>query len=702
MAKKSMVIVESPAKAKTISKFLGKSYSVVSSMGHIIDLPAKKLGIEVENDYKVALGVIPGKKKLLADLKKMAKGMDVIYFATDPDREGEAIGWNLKEWLKLKDQEIFRVEFHEITKGAIDAAFKSPRQFDEDKIKAQQTRRVLDRLVGYFLSPLLWRKVTRGLSAGRVQSVALRLIVDREREIQAFVPKEYWSIEADLKKKEAQSKEDKRAFKASLDRIGSQKIELLTEADTSKVVADLKGRDFTVSGVEKSIKNRNPLPPFITSSLQQDSFNKLRYSPVKTMFIAQQLYEGIELGEEGPVGLITYMRTDSTQVAKSAIAEVREYIKSEFGGGYLPDEPRVYKSKKSAQEAHEAIRPTSVARAPKDVASFLTPEQAKLYELIWKRFVASQMNPSQIELTQVVIKSDKYLFKATGSTIVFNGFTTLYKTEEEETEEEEKKNILPLLKEGDGIEVLQVLPSQHFTKPPGRFSEASLIKALEEDGVGRPSTFAPTISTIVTRDYVRREKGYLMPTDLGTKVSELLVSYFPQVMDITFTAHMEEELDMVEDGKANGISILNEFYAPFKEKLDFASKDIVKEIIYSDEKCELCGKPMVVKWGRKGKFLSCSDYPTCKSSKSISSGVKCPAPDCGGDLILRRSYRGRSFYGCSKYPKCHFTSRDLPDEAAPQAANPSVPPSGAANPSVPPSGAADPSVPPSGAEPVTN
>ncbi|MFH0940636.1 MAG: type I DNA topoisomerase [Candidatus Omnitrophota bacterium] len=668
MAKKSMVIVESPAKAKTISKFLGKSYSVVSSMGHIIDLPQKKLGIEVESDYKMNLGVIPGKKKLLTDLKKMAKGMDVIYFATDPDREGEAIGWNLKEWLKLKDQEIFRVEFHEITKSAIDAAFKSPRQFDEDKIKAQQARRVLDRLVGYFLSPLLWRKVTRGLSAGRVQSVALRLVVDREREIQAFVPKEYWSIEADLKKKEALSKEDKKVFEASLDKIDSEKIELLRETDASKVLADLKGKNFTVSSVEKSIKNRNPLPPFITSSLQQDSFNKLRFSPVKTMIIAQQLYEGIELGEEGPVGLITYMRTDSTQVAQSAIAEVREYIKAGFGGDYLPETPRVYKSKKSAQEAHEAIRPTSVVRAPKDIASYLTAEQAKLYELIWKRFVASQMNPAQMELTQVVIKSDKYLFKAIGSTVVFNGFTALYKTEDEEDSDEEKKNVLPSLKEGDHLDLLKVLPFQHFTKPPGRYSEASLIKALEEDGVGRPSTYAPTISTIVNRDYVRREKGYLMPTDLGTKVSELLVKYFPQVMDITFTAHMEEELDMVEDGKANGISILNEFYAPFKEKLDFAASDIVKEVIYSDEKCELCGKPMVVKWGRKGKFLSCSDYPACKSSKSISSGVKCPAPECGGDLILRRSYRGRSFYGCSNYPKCCFTSRDLPtDEIKPEA-----------------------------------
>jgi DNA topoisomerase-1 len=659
MPEKSLVIVESPAKARTISKFLGDTYSVVPSMGHIIDLPQKKLGIEVEKDYKADFVVIPGKKKLLTELRRAAKAADSIYFATDPDREGEAIGWNLRERLGIKKQKVYRVEFHEITKGAIEAAFKAPRDFDEDKIKAQQARRILDRLVGYFLSPLLWRKVTRGLSAGRVQSVALRLVVDREREIQAFKSQEYWSVEAELSKKTATTKEEKKQFGATLEKIDNEKFTILSAAQASGVVDDIKDNDLTVSSSEKNIKNRNPLPPFITSSLQQDSFNKLRYSAMKTMFIAQQLYEGIELGEEGPVGLITYMRTDSTQVAQTALNEVRSFIAKEYGKEYLPESPRIYKSKKSAQEAHEAIRPTMVARAPKEIQQYLSPEQFKLYDLIWKRFVASQMNPAQLEMTSAVLKVLKYSFKATGTSIAFPGFMALYKTEEE-AEEEGKKNILPPLHPGDLLSVVKLSPEQHFTKPPSRYSEGSLIKALEEDGIGRPSTYAPTISTIVTRDYVRREKGYLMPTELGIKVSELLVQYFPQVMDITFTAHMEEELDMVEDGTANWVNILNEFYAPFKEKLDVASKEIKKEVIFSDEVCSVCGKPMVIKWGRKGKFLSCSDYPTCKNSKSISSGVKCPEAQCGGDLILRRSYRGRSFYGCSNYPKCHFTSRDLP------------------------------------------
>ena len=659
MSEKAIVIVESPAKAKTISKFLGRDFSVVSSMGHIVDLPQKKLGVEIENDYKAEYVIIPGKKKLLTELKKIAKTADAIYFATDPDREGEAIGWNLKEWMKLKDQKVYRVEFHEITKSAITSAFHSPRSFDEDKIKAQQARRILDRIVGYFLSPLLWKKVTRGLSAGRVQSAALRLIVEREKEIQAFHPQEYWSIEAELKKKEGSAK-DKKIFKAALEKIDDQKAQISTEEESKKILTELEGRDFRVESIEKSIRSRSSLAPFITSTLQQDAFNKLHYSAVKTMFVAQQLYEGIEIGQEGPVGLITYMRTDSTQVAQSALADVRQFIGSKFGAAYLPESPRTFKAKKLAQEAHEAIRPTDVLRTPESLQPYLTPEQLKLYELIWKRFVASQMNPSQMEQTSVVIRVGRFSFKATGSRVVFDGFTTLYKSDEEQ--EEEGKKELPELSKEELLHVLKLVPGQHFTKPPARYSEGSLIKALEEDGVGRPSTYAPIISTLVSRDYVRREKGYLLPTDLGIKVSELLVSYFPQVMDITFTAHMEEELDMIEEGKINWVNILNEFYAPFKEKLDFAAKDIKKEIIYSDEICEKCGKPMVIKWGRKGKFLSCSDYPTCKHSKSISSGVKCPAPGCGGDLILRRSYRGRSFYGCSHYPKCTYTARELPTD----------------------------------------
>jgi len=663
---KALVIVESPAKAKTISKFLGKQFSVVSSMGHIVDLPQKKLGIEVENNYKADLVVIPGKKKLLGDLRKLAKDSESVYFATDPDREGEAIGWNLKEWLKLKDQNILRVEFHEITKSAIESAFNSPRKFDEDKIKAQQARRILDRLVGYFLSPLLWRKVTRGLSAGRVQSVALRLIVDREKQIQAFVPQEYWSIDAIFKKKNADNKEDKKHFTALLDKIDNIKAEILKQKDAENITAELKGKDFTVSSIEKSIRNKNPQAPFITSSLQQDAFNKLRFSPTKTMFVAQGLYEGIELGEEGPVGLITYMRTDSTNIAQSALNEVRQHIATEFGKDYLPESARVYKSRKLAQEAHEAIRPTQVSRKPADVAKYLTPEQLKLYELIYKRFVASQMNPAQVELTQAGISCGKYLFKATGSRVVFDGFMAVYKTEEEIEDEAASKNALSVLSQGELLDLVDLNNVQHFTKPPARYSEASLIKALEEDGVGRPSTYAPIISTIVSRDYVRREKGYLMPTDLGTKVSEMLVEYFPQIMDITFTAHMEDELDMVEEGQVDWVNILQEFYNPFKEKLDYASANIKKEVIYSDQMCDVCGKPMIIKWGRKGKFLSCSDYPTCKNAKSISSGVKCPEPGCGGDLILRRSYRGRSFYGCSNYPKCRFTSRELPNSEGPK------------------------------------
>lgn len=665
MPEKAVVIVESPAKARTIAKFLGKGFSVVSSMGHIVDLPQKKLGVEVENGYKTEYVIIPGKKKLLTELKKTAKDADSIYFATDPDREGEAIGWNLKEWMKLKGQKVYRVEFHEITKNAITEAFRTPRSFDEDKIKAQQARRILDRIVGYFLSPLLWKKVTRGLSAGRVQSAALRLIVEREREIQAFVPKEYWSIEADLRKKEG-GEAERKVFQASLEKIDNEKArDLASKEESDRVLEGLRGKDFVVESVERSSRSRSSLAPFITSTLQQDAFNKLRFSTVKTMLLAQQLYEGIEAGEEGPVGLITYMRTDSTQVAETAIKEVREFIKDKYGKAYLPEAPRVFKSKKTAQEAHEAIRPTSAKRTPEEMQKYLSPDQLKLYELIWKRFVSSQMNPAQIEQTSAFIKAGNCLFKANGSRVVFDGFSVLYKTEEEQEEEAAKE--LPPLSQGEGLELLKLVPSQHFTKPPARYSEGSLVKALEEDGVGRPSTYAPIISTLVSRDYARREKGYLMPTDLGMKVSDLLVGYFPQIMDISFTAHMEEELDMIEEGKIDWVNILNEFYAPFKEKLDFASKDIKKEIIYSDEICEKCGKPMVIKWGRKGKFLSCSGYPACKQSKSISSGVKCPAPGCGGDLILRRSYKGRSFYGCSNYPKCTFTSKDLPEQDDKQA-----------------------------------
>ncbi|MDD5005164.1 MAG: type I DNA topoisomerase [Candidatus Omnitrophica bacterium] len=657
--KKNLVIVESPAKAKTISKFLDPKFVVVSCMGHIIDLPQKELGIQIEDNFKADYVVIPKKQKLLTQLKKDAKDKEKIYFATDPDREGEAIGWNLKEKLKTKDKQSLRVVFHEITKGAIEEAFKTPRDFDVNKIQAQQARRILDRIVGYFLSPLLWRKVSRGLSAGRVQSVALRLIVEREREIQKFVADEFWKITAELNKKEAKTKQDKLNFFARLDKQNDKKIEIKNKKDADDITEKIKNNSFTVKDIQIQKKKKNPPAPFITSSLQQESFNKLGFSTTKTMVLAQGLYEGIELGEEGSVGLITYMRTDSTHIAQVAIEELRKFISGKYGKEYLPEKPNVYKSRALAQEAHEAIRPTSCFREPQSIKQYLSPEQYKLYELIWKRAVASQMNPALYEFTLVDIQAGEFLFKASGFDVLFKGYGTLYALEIDE--EEEEKTSLPELTIGENLNLVNLTPSQHFTKPPARFSEGSLVKALEEDGVGRPSTYAPVIQTIISRDYVRRLKGYLFPTELGFKVSDLLVEYFPKIMNIEFTARMEEELDRVEDGSYNWINVLNEFYHPFKESIDFAKKTIKKEVVFSDQKCEKCGKQMVVKWGRRGKFLSCSDYPRCKFSKSITTGKICPEPNCGGELIERRSSKGKIFYGCSNFPKCRFTSSKLPE-----------------------------------------
>ena len=654
---KNLVIVESPAKAKTISKFLGKEFEIVSCMGHIIDLPQKKLGIDVENNYKADYVVIPKKKKLLTELRKKSKGKEKVYFATDPDREGEAIGWNLKEKLKVEEEQSLRVEFHEITERAIKESFVNPREFNKNRIQAQQARRILDRIVGYFLSPLLWKKISRGLSAGRVQSVALKLIVEREREIQKFIPEEFWKVTVELNKKEQNTEQDKINFTARLDKNNNKKLEIKTQEEADALTEGLKKSDFLVNDISLQKKNKSSPAPFITSSLQQDSFNKLGFSATKTMFVAQQLYEGVELGQEGAVGLITYMRTDSTQMAQVAIKELRDYISKEIGKEYLPEKPHVYKSRKMAQEAHEAIRPTDFYREPQKIQNFLSPDQFKLYELIWKRAVASQMKYALYEVMSVEIKAGDFILKASGSKVIFDGFGKLYGIEDAEEEKEK----LPPLSKGDLLNLVNVLPSQHFTKPPGRYSEGSLVKALEEDGVGRPSTYAPVINTITSRDYVRREKGYLHPTELGFKVNDLLVEYFPKIIDIEFTARMEEELDKVEEGNYNWINILNEFYQPFKESLEHAKNTIVKEVIYSEEKCETCGKQMVVKWGRKGRFLSCSDYPRCKFSKSITSGKKCPEPDCGGDLIERRSGKGRTFFGCSNFPKCRFTSSKLPE-----------------------------------------
>jgi len=656
MKKKGLVIVESPTKAKTIGKILGDSFTVVSSMGHIIDLPQKKLGIEMENNFEPEYVTIPGRQKVLAELKKGAKGKETVYVATDPDREGEAIGWQIKERI-LKKANILRVTFHEITPAAVKEAFNHPREFDTKMVEAQVGRRILDRIMGYFLSPLLWKKIARGLSAGRVQSVALRLIIEREREIQKFVSQEYWEIEAELTKGESK-------FSAKLDKADAEKVEIKNKEEADRLSEDIKTKQFVVGEIKKSEKRRNPDAPFITSTMQQEAFNKLRFNANKTMSVAQALYEGIDIGQDNPVGLITYMRTDSPRVAPEAIKEVRDYIRLSFGKEYLPEAPNVYKVKKLAQEAHEAIRPTFVSRHPDGLKNFLTPDQLKLYGLIYNRFVASQIKPAVYAVTSVVIEAGKYQFNASGSTITFNGFMAVYaKTEEEDEEEKDKakKNIIPVLEKGEILQLLNLLPSQHFTKPPPRYSDSSLIKALEEDGIGRPSTYAPIMYTLILRDYVRRIKGYLNPTELGFKVCDLLVEYFPKIIDVNFTAAMEEELDQIEEGSANRLKVLQDFYTPFKVSLDFAQANIKKEVITTDEVCDKCGKPMIVKWGRRGKFLSCSDFPTCKNSKSITSGVKCPQAGCGGELIERRSVRG-FFYGCSNFPKCTFTSRTLPED----------------------------------------
>ncbi|MBL7196514.1 MAG: type I DNA topoisomerase [Candidatus Omnitrophica bacterium] len=654
---KNLVIVESPAKAKTISKFLDPNFTVIFCMGHIIDLPKKELGVQIKDSFKAEYVVIPGKKKLLSELKKKSKDKDKIYFATDPDREGEAIGWNLKEKLNIKDGKYLRVVFHEITKRAIQEAFNDPKDFDISKIQAQQARRILDRIVGYFLSPLLWRKISRGLSAGRVQSIALRLIAEREKEIQKFVPEESWRITAELKKKEPKLKSEEKSFFAQLEKQKDKKIIIKNKEETDRITEKVKNYNFQVKEIQVQKKKKNPSPPFITSSLQQESFNKLGYSTTKTMVLAQGLYEGIELGEEGSVGLITYMRTDSTRIAQIAIKELREFISDKYGKEYLPDKPNVYKSKAMAQEAHEAIRPTGPFREPQKIKQYLSSDQYRLYELIWKRAITSQMNPALYEFTSVDIQSGEFLFRASGSKILFKGFGILYSL----NEDVEEKSYLPKLSASEELNLLNIVPSQHFTKSPARYSEGSLVKALEENGVGRPSTYAPVIQTIISRDYVRRTKGYLFPTELGFKVNDLLVEYFPIIMNIEFTARMEEKLDRVESGTYNWISVLDEFYNPFKERVDFARKTIKKEVVFSDQVCDKCGKTMVVKWGRRGKFLSCSDYPRCKYSKSITTGKICPEPNCGGELIERRSSKGKIFYGCLNFPKCRFTSSKLPE-----------------------------------------
>lgn len=654
-ADKPLVIVESPAKIKTISKILGNRYTVMSSMGHLIDLPKSTLGVEIDKDFKPSFIVLREKQKILSQLKKEAKTKKEIYLATDPDREGEAIGWNIANEIG-EGKKVYRVTFQEITKDAVLKAFEHPREFDLKKIDAQVARRILDRIVGYKISPILWKKVGSRLSAGRVQSVALRLIVDREREIKNFVPQEYWEISVDLKKHEAAV-----VLPADLEKINNEKFELKDKEAADKVAEEIRVEAFCISDITRKEVRRKPAPPFITSTLQQEAFNKLGFNATRTMKVAQELYEGVELGADEPVGLITYMRTDSVNISQEALTKVREYIQGKFGDQYLPETPNVYKSKKSAQEAHEAIRPSSVSRKPEDIKEYLEPDQYKLYQLIWNRFVSCQMTPAVFENTKLDIKAGKFQFGASGSTLKFDGFLVL-KTENPDAES--KMDFSPFAK-GDALKLVDVKPSQHFTKPPPRYSDASLVKALEEDGIGRPSTYASIIQTIVYRNYVAREKGYFNATELGMLICDLLVEYFSRIMDVGFTAKMEESLDLVEEGDLNYVKLLKEFYGPFEKDLHHAAKTMEKSQTFIDKKCPECGRQMVEKWGRKGKFLSCSGFPQCKFAQPITSGVKCPNPGCGGELVRRKSRMGRFFYGCSNYPKCTFTDNKLPETSAP-------------------------------------
>ncbi|HEV8640279.1 MAG TPA: type I DNA topoisomerase [Methylomirabilota bacterium] len=697
---KSLVVVESPTKVKTIQKYLDSRYVVKACMGHVRDLPKSNLGVDPKRGFKPKYVVMPGKKKVLDELKKAAEKADALYVATDPDREGEAIGWHLAQELPFDKKKVYRVAFNEITERAVKAAFQNPGKIDLKKVDAQQARRVLDRLVGYSLSPLLWEKVQRGLSAGRVQSVAVRLIVDREREIQAFRPEEYWSLHARLRAKRPPE------FVATLKEVAGEKASLPSEETTRTLMASLEGARFTVRSVTRGERRRNPAPPFITSTLQQEAGRKLGFSAKKTMTVAQQLYEGIDVGDDGPVGLITYMRTDAVRVAREAQEEARGWVTARLGREYVPETPPVYRSRGSAQEAHEAIRPSDVAREPKLVARFLTRDQQALYRLIWERFLASQMTPAVYDTVSADIEAGRCLFRAQGQTLKFKGFMAVYveSREDEAVSEEDAESVVPPLEEGEVLALLGLDPKQHFTQPPPRYTEASLIKSLEELGIGRPSTYAQILSTIVNeRGYVRRERRTLFATELGIEVTDLLQGFFADIMNVEFTAQMEGELDRVEEGERKWVDTVQKFYGPFKRDLAEAKKNMrnVKKgeetgedcpecsqpllerrgrfgkfiacSAYPDcrytrdlngggraedeptnELCPACGKPMVVKHGRYGKFIACSGYPECKTTKPVTLGIACPQPGCAGELVERRSRRGRTFYGCSAYPTCKF------------------------------------------------
>jgi DNA topoisomerase-1 len=723
VAKRSLVVVESPTKVKTIQKYLDGKYVVKASMGHVRDLPKSKLGVDPKRGFKPQYVISPSKKKILDELKKAAEKADTLYVATDPDREGEAIGWHLAQELPFAKKNVYRITFNEITERAVKAAFDRPGKIDLKKVDAQQARRIVDRLVGYSLSPLLWDKVQRGLSAGRVQSVAVRLIVDREREIEAFTPQEYWSVHARLGATLPPE------FTATLREIDGERVEaprdgraatLPDEATTRAAMAGLEDARWVVRSVARGERRRNPAPPFITSTLQQEAGRKLGFWARKTMTVAQQLYEGVEIGDGGAVGLITYMRTDSVQVSREAQEETRQLVTARFGAEYLPATPPVYKSRGRAQEAHEAIRPSDVARDPKSVARFLTKDQLALYRLIWERFVSSQMQPAVYDTVTADIEAGRCVFRAQGQTLKFKGFTAVYVETYEDGDaaaDEEAERAMPALEEGEVLRLLGLEPKQHFTQPPPRFTEASLVKALEELGIGRPSTYASILGTIINeRGYVRRERRTLYPTELGTEVTDLLMPFFQDVMNVEFTAQMEDELDKVEEGDLDWDKAVKDFYGPFEKDLKKAKKEMVNqkagaetgeacpdcgqpllerrgrfgkffacsaypECKYTrdagknqraedeptNEVCPSCARPMVIKHGRFGKFIACSGYPECKTTKPITLGIACPEAGCGGELVERRSRRGRVFYGCSAYPACKFVVWQRPvAEACPQ------------------------------------
>ena len=663
---KSLVVVESPAKAKTISKYLGKDYIVKASVGHIKDLPKSKLGVDVDDDFTPHYSIIPAKTKVVKELRSAAKDIKDIYLAADPDREGEAICQHLSEELSAKSRNIYRVLFHEITKTAIQEAFKHPGRINQNKVDAQQTRRILDRLVGYKISPLLWDKVRRGLSAGRVQTVALRLIVEREQEIRAFKSEEYWSLEARL------AGEAPPDFVAKARLLDGSKWNVADGETTNRIVEELKQARFVVREIHRREKKKYPVPPFITSKLQQEAARKLNYSVKRTMVLAQRLYEGVEVGQEGAVGLITYMRTDSSRVSESALQEVRSLIRREFGESYLPHHPIYYKSKKIAQEAHEAIRPTSVERTPDSLKSDLDPDLWKLYSLIWNRFVASQMNPALFDQTDVKIDAGRVEFKATGSIRKFPGFLAVYQESRPENggTDNEEESVLPDLREGEVLTLKELVPSQHFTQPPPRYNEASLVKALESKGIGRPSTYATILSTIQDRDYVDKHDGKFYPSEIGEVVLELLVGSFQELFDYEYTARMEDHLDRIESGREQWKKAMRDFYDLLARKLEVAEKempDIKTEAIETEEVCDKCGKKMVIKWGKFGRFLACSGYPECRNTREIPKVCSLeepeqPKPDeiqcekCGKPMVLKRGRFGE-FMACSGYPECRNTKK---------------------------------------------